>query len=82
MSDALDCPITVPERVSPGDYANAFRVVSTEDGVCVLDFVRYSEPTEKAVMVSRVRVRPAFLPRIRDKLDAAVRGAPHAHNPD
>lgn len=79
MMDVPEYSITIPPKVAPGGYSNAFRVVSTEDGVCVLDFVRYLGSSSEAVLVSRVRVRPGFLPEIRDKLDKAARGFPHVH---
>ena len=70
--DESTCTIIIPEEITVGSYANAFRVVTSKDGICMLDFVRYSASEGKAVMVSRIRVRPGFLPRIRDRLDGAL----------
>lgn len=63
-----DLLIVVDDDEKLGTFANAFRVVEEAGPDCFLDFLAYSAQEQRARVVSRVRVRRAFLPVIRDTL--------------
>ena len=68
----LDLRINLDEGDRLGQFANAFRVVSSEGEECVLDFLVWSAAENRASVVSRVRVRREFLTAIRDHLEELV----------
>lgn len=66
------CETEIPEDLRLGSFANAFRVLE-EDGVDVLlDFLLFSATEKRARLVSRVRIRRAFMPVLRDRLEEAT----------
>jgi hypothetical protein len=64
--------VRVDSSVRFGEFANAFRVVEEVGPDVFLDFMVYSASEEEATVVSRVRVRRDFLPRIRSTLSEAM----------
>jgi len=64
----VNCEVFVPPELAFGVFANAFRVVDTDDGRCRLEFLVYSETGHQAKVVSKVPVRKSFLPVIRDRI--------------
>ncbi len=68
-SDAEDeLTIIVDDAHKLGVFANAFRIVEEAGPDCFLDFMAYSAQEQRAEVVSRVRVRRAFLDSVRDLL--------------
>lgn len=63
----INLPVTVPPELRLGTFANGFRF-SGDGGDVFLDFVCYSEQEQIASVVCRVRVHPAFLVDMRDRL--------------
>lgn len=63
--------VEVPVEQATGTYANAFRVVEEAGPDCFLDFLVYSANEQRAKVVSRVRIRRAFLESLRDTLAEA-----------
>lgn len=55
----IKCPVEAPEAF--GEYANAFRIVPAGGNDLFLDFCIYSEQSNKAKVVARVRCTPAFV---------------------
>jgi len=55
-----------------GEFANAFRVVEEIGPDCFLDFLLVSNSERHAKVVSRIRVRRAFLPAIRKMMQEAI----------
>ena len=73
MSDTdRSSKILIEEDVKFGTFANAFRVVEDVGGECLLDFLVYSSAEDQATVVSRIRLRKEFIPRIREKLLEAM----------
>ena len=68
----VDCAVDIPENVRHGSPANAFRVLSDNDGSAVLDFCRYSATDNRAEVVSRVRITPGFLPLVGERIREAL----------
>lgn len=69
----VDCAVDIPtENVRQGSPANAFRVLSDNDGSVVLDFCRYSATDNRAEVVSRVRITPGFLPLVGERIREAL----------
>lgn len=66
-----DFEIVVDDERKVGTFANAFRIVEEAGPDCFLDFLVYSAQHQRAELVSRVRVRRAFLGAIRDSLAEA-----------
>lgn len=70
----VNCQVAVPEAIAAGVPVNAFQAVKDGDD-WVLDFLVLSEDQTRAVVVSRVRVRPEFLDAVRSRLDSALQVA-------
>ena len=68
----VNCKVVVPSDMVFGVYANAFRVLDTTDGRCLLEFLVYSETAHQAKVVSKVPVRKSFLPVIRDRITTCL----------
>lgn len=70
----LDLQVNVSEEYRLGQFANAFRIVDDHSGgpECLLDFLVYSGSEGTASVVSRIRVRRAFLPVLRAQLDRVL----------
>ena len=64
------CKVRVSKDQEGGEFANAFRVVPAAGSQtdCFLDFVRYSEGSDTARVVRRIRVPKDFVPVIHDRL--------------
>ena len=72
MADApKDLDVEVPAELATGTYSNAFRVVEEAGPDCFLDFLVYSANEKCAKVVSRVRVRRAFIEAVRASLEDA-----------
>jgi len=54
-----------------GEYANAFRIM-VDGPDAILDFCVYSEQDNSAVVVSRIRVHPNFLPVVLERLQQSL----------
>lgn len=63
--------IEVPNDLVTGTFANAFRIVEEAGSDIFLDFLAYSAKENRARVVSRVRIRRAFIDPIRDSLTEA-----------
>lgn len=72
MSSGRTSEITVPPNFQFGEFANAFRIVEEVGPDCFLDFIVFSGQEQKATVVSRIRVRKAFLPSLRSSLEEAL----------
>jgi len=59
-----------------GEFANAIRVVADSDLECFVDFCVYNAQENKALVVSRVRVRRDFIEIIINSLKPLVPVAP------
>jgi len=55
-----------------GTYANAFQASEGDDGAVYLDFLLYSTTEKRAVVVTRIRVDPGFLPQCHERLDEVL----------
>jgi hypothetical protein len=73
----IDCVVDIPESVRRGSQANAFRVLSDDDGSVVLDFCLYSAKDNHAEVVSRVRITSGFLPLVWDRIREALQEIRH-----
>lgn len=69
-----DVTVILDEAHQLGEFANAIRVVEEAGPDVFLDFLKLSVREKKAEVVSRVRVRRVFLPRIRELLGAVDEG--------
>ena len=70
----INCPVEMQEDVVYGEYANAFRIM-VDGPDAILDFCLYSEETNKARVVSRLRVAKDFVGVIMARLDQDISGA-------
>jgi hypothetical protein len=66
----LSCPVETPEVF--GEYANAFRIMPAGGEDLFLDFCIYSEQSNRAKVVSRVRVRPEFLSVMLNRINSDI----------
>jgi hypothetical protein len=67
----INCEVVIPKSRRHGIYANAFRVLP--DGAeYLLDFLVYSQQESSALVVTRLRVTPAVLSAIRDRLSSSM----------
>lgn len=66
-----DLEVELPLDLATGTYSNAFRVVEEAGPDCFLDFLVYSANEQRAKVVSRVRVRRAFIEAVRETLEDA-----------
>jgi len=64
--------VEVPADLATGTFSNAFRVVEEAGPDCFLDFLVYSANEQRAKVVSRVRVRRAFIDAVRETLEDAL----------
>lgn len=64
--------VLIPENVSFGEYANAFRVVEESSDECFLDFMVFLEKERKAMVISRVRLRKDMLPHVEVAIQQAL----------
>jgi len=69
----VECEVAVnPEEVF-GVFANAFRVLEGDNGVCLMEFLIYSSTEQRAIVVKRVPVKQSFLPVILDQINNRLR---------
>ena len=62
----ITCPVEAEEGF--GEYANAFRILSAGGNDLFLDFCVYSEQSNKAKVVARVRCTPDFVEVVRNRI--------------
>lgn len=72
MGNKTRCSILIQGGMLDGAFANGFRVTADCGGESYLDFLEYSERTESAVVVARIRVSDEFLSAIRDHLTESI----------
>jgi hypothetical protein len=70
----INAQIDLGQQPPTGLYANAFRVLE-EGSRCVLEFLVFSGVEQKAYSVCRVRLRPEFVPIVRDHLQRTLNGS-------
>ncbi len=68
----VDCEVEVDPALAFGVFANAFRVVETNEADCLLEFLVYSATEQRAKVVDKVPVRKSFLPVIRDRISTCL----------
>ena len=67
------CHINVPQRFQGGAFANAFRILQGSGGDILVDFCVYSERSNEATVVARLRVHHSLLQQLRDRLAESLR---------
>jgi len=67
----VDCPVTIPDNLRVGLYANAFRILQDQEDF-FLDFLAYSSVENQAVLITRLRVKPEFLPAVRERIQTVL----------
>tara|TARA_Y100000310_G_scaffold340275_2_gene435444 strand:- start:2225 stop:2524 length:300 start_codon:yes stop_codon:yes gene_type:complete len=74
MTRNIHCPVEMQEDAVYGEYANAFRIL-VDGPDAILDFCVYSEETNKARVVSRLRVAKDFIGVIMARLGQDVKAS-------
>lgn len=64
----VKCDVVMGEANPYGQYANAFRIVPGPDNEVFLDFCVYTNHTNTAQVVARVRVAVDFLPTVQERI--------------
>jgi hypothetical protein len=72
MTDPVQCEVNLPDHLRVAEYANAFRVFAEPPNL-VLEFSRYSETENKAVVIARILVQPPFLQSIFGRISTVIR---------
>jgi hypothetical protein len=73
----IKCPVEAPEAF--GEYANAFRIVPAGGNDLFLDFCLYSQQSNKAKVVARVRCTPEFVDVMMQRIQST---SPEPSSPD
>ena len=66
----INCPVESAEGY--GEYANAFRIVQAGGNDLFLDFCVYSQQSNKAKVVARVRCTPEFIDVMAKRIQAVT----------
>lgn len=67
----VECPVSIPDTLRVGTYANAFRVLQDQEDF-FLDFLAYSAVENQAVLVSRLRIKPEFLSAVMGRIGTVL----------
>lgn len=67
----LNVPIHLGNLPPTGIFANAFRILDSDDG-CVLEFLVYSPNERRAFLVSSIRLPQALLPVVREQVRCSL----------
>ena len=76
MDRRIQCPVDDAAPVVTSKEVNAFRILPETGRAYFLDFIPYSPASQKAEVVSRMRVHEDALHAIRERLSSDIKDAP------